>query len=134
MSLATDILWHAFVTHAKQKPHPKTKPEPVVAKLKPEVTAVSNRGLHMARVPGCQRLAWVNRVKSGIKVRESVNPIKIMVIGLTVVLELAEVSKRAETGLSTDVKRTVMIYPPLFCALTPITFLGRQHVRTQARA
>ena len=56
MSLASDILWHAFVTQMKQKP--KTKPAPVVAKPKPAVTAVSNRSLHMARVPGCQRLAW----------------------------------------------------------------------------
>lgn len=55
MSLATDILWHAFVTQMKQNPTPK--PAPVVAKQKPEVTAISNRGLHMARVPGCQRLA-----------------------------------------------------------------------------
>lgn len=56
MSLATDILWHAFVTHAKHKQKPK--PAPVVAKPKQAVTAISNRNLHMARVPGCQRLAW----------------------------------------------------------------------------
>lgn len=56
MSLATDILWHAFVTQAKQKPKPKQAP--VTVKPKPAVTAVSNRGLHLARVPGCQRLAW----------------------------------------------------------------------------
>lgn len=55
MSLATDILWHAFVTHAKQKQKPKQAP--VVAKPKPAVTTISNRNLHLARVPGCQRLA-----------------------------------------------------------------------------
>ena len=55
MSLASDILWHAFVTQAKQKPKPKQAP--VTVKPKPAVTAVSNRGLHLARVPGCQRLA-----------------------------------------------------------------------------
>lgn len=55
MSLATDILWHAFGTQAKQKRKPK--PAPVVAKQKQAVTAISNRNLHMARVPGCQRLA-----------------------------------------------------------------------------
>lgn len=56
MSLVSDILWHAFITQAKQKPKPKQAP--VTVKSKPEVTAVSNRGLHMARVPCCQRLAW----------------------------------------------------------------------------
>ena len=58
MSLATDILWRAFVTQAKQKPQPKPKQAPETVKPKPAVTAVSNRGLHLARVPGCQRLAW----------------------------------------------------------------------------
>lgn len=56
MSLATDILWHAFVTQQKRKSKPK--PAPVVAKPKPAVTAISNRNLHLAHVPGCQRLAW----------------------------------------------------------------------------
>lgn len=56
MSLATDILWHAFVTRAKQKQ--EQKQEPANVKPKPAVTAISNRNLHMARVPGCQRLAW----------------------------------------------------------------------------
>lgn len=56
MSLATDILWHAFVTQAKHKRKQKTSTSG--AKPKPAVTAISNRNLHMARVPGCQRLAW----------------------------------------------------------------------------
>lgn len=56
MSLATDILWHAFVKQQKRKTTPKH--EAVAAKQKPAVTAISNRNLHMARVPGCQRLAW----------------------------------------------------------------------------
>ena len=65
MSLATDILLRAFVTHAKQKQKPK--PAPVVAKQKPAVTAVSNRGLHMARVPYCQRRdeMWQTRLIDG---------------------------------------------------------------------
>lgn len=55
MSLASDILWHAFVVKGKEprKQQPPAKP----VKPKPAVTAVSNRGLHLARVPGCQRLA-----------------------------------------------------------------------------
>lgn len=65
MSLATDILWHAFVTQMKQKQKPK--PAPVVAKPKPSVTEISNRGLHLARVPYCQRRdeMWQTRLIDG---------------------------------------------------------------------
>lgn len=65
MSLATDILWHAFVTHAKQKQKPKQAP--VTVKPKPAVTSVSNRGLHLARVPYCQRRdeMWQTRLMDG---------------------------------------------------------------------
>lgn len=65
MSLATDILWHAFVTQMKQKQKPK--PAPVEDKPKPEVTAISNRGMHLARVPYCQRRdeMWQTRLIDG---------------------------------------------------------------------
>lgn len=65
MSLATDILWHAFVTQAKRKQKPK--PAPVVAKPKQAVTEISNRNLHMARVPYCQRCdeMWQTRLIDG---------------------------------------------------------------------
>lgn len=65
MSLATDILWHDFVTQQNRKSKPK--PSPVVAKPKPAVTAISNRNLHMARVPYCQRRdeVWQTRLIDG---------------------------------------------------------------------
>lgn len=50
MSLASDILRRAAVSPEQYQP------SPVTVKKKPAVTPISNRNLHMARVPGCQRL------------------------------------------------------------------------------
>lgn len=50
MSLAGDILRRAAVSPEQYHP------SPVTVKRKPAVTPISNRNLHMARVPGCQRL------------------------------------------------------------------------------
>lgn len=51
MSLAGDILRRAAVSPEQYQP------SPVTVKPKPSVTPISNRNLHMARVPGCQRVA-----------------------------------------------------------------------------
>lgn len=51
MSLAGDILRRAAVSPEQYQP------SPVTVKPKPSVMPISNRNLHMARVPGCQRVA-----------------------------------------------------------------------------
>lgn len=59
MSLASDILRRAAVSPEQ------CKPSPVVAvKQKPAVIPISNRGLHMARVPGCYRVECGWRAKA----------------------------------------------------------------------
>lgn len=50
MSLAGDILRRAAVSPEQYQP------SEVMVKTKPAVTPISSRNLHMARVPGCQRL------------------------------------------------------------------------------
>lgn len=50
MSLASDILKRAAVSPDRYQPSPVETKKP-----KPAVTPISNRGLHMARVPGCFR-------------------------------------------------------------------------------
>lgn len=63
MTLASDILRRAAVSPEQYKPSPV-----VAVKQKPAVIPISNRGLHMARAPGCYRVenGWRAKAWDGV--------------------------------------------------------------------